>query len=191
MSGSTTGRGFRPAQRLIELANAVRADPRLPRDAMARLLADHGEHPDDLTEHGFSAADADELRAAVTRLTAVLTETDTDRAAHALNELLARCGARPRLSRHDGHPWHLHVDRGDDAGWADWFTAAGAHALAQLLSDNGRVAWGECAAPGCATLYLGTGPGTRRRYCSPACASRARVAAHRRRRRKEQGSTAG
>lgn len=176
-------RGFRPAERLIELANAVRADPDLPRDALAELLARHGESPEDLTEQAFSPDDAVRLRAAAARLAALLTESDTDQAAHAINALLAECGARPHLSRHGGHAWHLHVDRGDDADWADWFLASGALALAQILSEYGRVPWGGCASARCGTLYLGTGPGSARRYCSTACAARERVAAHRRRKR--------
>ncbi|MFF0724925.1 CGNR zinc finger domain-containing protein [Streptomyces sp. NPDC004134] len=176
------GHGFRPAQRLLDLANAVRRDPRIPRADLARLLAAHGETPADLAPGAFSDADADALRGAARRMTAVLTEPDPDRAAAALNDVFAECGARPRLSRHGDHPWHLHVDRGDDAGWADWFLASGALALAQILTEYGQPAWGECAAPDCTVLYLGIGPGSARRYCSPACASRTRVAAHRRRR---------
>ncbi|MFE7315853.1 CGNR zinc finger domain-containing protein [Streptomyces sp. NPDC057555] len=175
--------GFRPAERLIDLANAVRAAPDLPRAALVELLVRHGESPDELTEQAFSARDAGELRGAAAQMAELLTEADTDRAALALNALLAACGARPRLSRHDGHPWHLHVDRGDDAGWADWFLASSALALAQILTEHGRVPWGECAASGCTTLYLGTGPGSARRYCSSACATRERVAAHRRRKK--------
>ncbi|MEV0372363.1 CGNR zinc finger domain-containing protein [Streptomyces sp. NPDC050636] len=184
MSGDAAiQRGFRPARRLIDLANAVRASPGLSRDALADLLALHGEGPDDLTEQSFSEDDADGLRTAAHRVARILAETDTDRAAHAINALLAECGARPHLSRHGGHSWHLHVDRGEDAGWADWFLASSALALAQILTEYGRVPWGECAASRCATLYLGTGPGSARRYCSTACASRERVAAHRRRKR--------
>lgn len=178
-----SGQGFRPAQRLIDLANAVRATPELPREALAELLAHHGESPQDLTETAFSAGDAEELRTAVTRIGRVLTETDPDRAAEELNSLLAAHAGPPRLSRHDGHPWHLHVDRGDDTGWADWFLASSALALAQILTEYGRITWGSCAAARCSTLYLGTGPGSARRYCSAACASRERVAAHRRRAR--------
>ncbi|ONK11503.1 CGNR zinc finger domain-containing protein [Streptomyces sp. MP131-18] len=125
-------------------------------------------------------------RAAAARIAGVLTERDADRAAHALNALLAECGARPRLSAHDGHGWHLHVDRGDDASWGEWFLAASALALAQILTEYGRVPWGECAADGCRVLYLGTGPGPARRYCSAPCASRSRVAAHRRRLRERR-----
>lgn len=172
---------FQPARRLIDLANAVREDPGLPRDELAALLARHGETPADLTPDAFTDADAAGLRAAVLRMTAVLRETDADRIAEALNGMLAECGARPRLSRHDGHPWHLHVDRADDAGWAGWFLASGALALAQLLSEHGHPAWGVCDAAGCGGLYLAHGPGSARRFCSRACATRTRVAAHRRR----------
>ncbi|MEU3721361.1 CGNR zinc finger domain-containing protein [Streptomyces sp. NPDC031705] len=172
--------GFRAAERLIDLANAVRAHSGLPRDVAVPLLARHGEGPQDLTEEALSDADLRDLGDAALRMADILTEGDTDRAAAALNETLAAHAAAPRLSRHDGHPWHLHVDHGD-AGWADWFLASSALALAQILTEHGRATWGECAAGNCRTLYLGTGPGSPRRYCSTTCASRARVAEHRRR----------
>lgn len=138
--------------------------------------------PETSPRRPFSERDADALRTAVARITEVLTTDDTDRVAASLNALLAAHAAAPRLSRHDGHPWYLHVDRGEDAGWADWFLAASA--LAQILTAYGRVTWGACAADGCSTLYLGTGPGSARRYRSAACASRAR-------RRRPPATTAG
>ncbi|WP_419994321.1 CGNR zinc finger domain-containing protein [Streptomyces boninensis] len=173
--------GFRPAQRILDLANAVRANPALDRTALAAVLAAHGETPADLADFDDAAAQA--LRAAIRRLTDdVLAAPDPDHAAHALNAVFDESGARPRLTRHGGdHPWHLHTDRGDDAGWADWLLASSALALAQIFTEHGRPAWGECAAPDCTRLFLGTGPGAPRRYCSPRCASRTRVAAHRRR----------
>ncbi|MFD3695452.1 CGNR zinc finger domain-containing protein [Streptomyces sp. NPDC058646] len=175
--------GFSASQRLIDLAEAVRADPELPRAGLAALLARHGERPADLTEEAFGEPDAAELRAAARRMARVLAEPDEGRAAEAVNALFAEYATRPRLTRHGGHPWHLHVDRGTGAGWGEWFLASGALALAQLLTEYGRVAWGACAAEGCGRLYLATGPGSARRYCSPTCATRARVAAHRRRKR--------
>ncbi|MFI7356528.1 CGNR zinc finger domain-containing protein [Streptomyces avidinii] len=178
--------GFSAARRLVDVAEAVRANPDLPRAELAELLAGHGEHPGDLTEEAFSEAGAAELRTAARRMAAVLGEVDEDRAAEALNALFEECGTRPRLTRHDGHPWHLHVDRGEEAGWGDWFLASGALALAQLLTEYGRIAWGACAAAGCGRLFLATGPGSVRRYCSGGCATRARVAAHRRRKREEE-----
>ncbi|MBX9399436.1 CGNR zinc finger domain-containing protein [Streptomyces sp. TRM72054] len=173
--------GFQPAQRLIDIASAVRTTPDLARTALAELLARHGEGPDDLTEAAFSDGGAQELRDAAARMSGILSEADVDRAALALNSLLAEHAAAPRLSRHDGHAWHLHIDHGDDAGWGNWFIASSALALAQILSEYGRVTWGACKASNCRNFYLGTGPGSPRRYCSTTCASRARVAAHRRR----------
>ncbi|MFD9723513.1 CGNR zinc finger domain-containing protein [Streptomyces sp. NPDC059072] len=178
-----SGRGFSAARRLIDLAEAVRATPDLSRAALAELLAGHGERPADLTEEAFTEADAAQLRAAARRMGEVLAEGDMDRAAEALNALFAECATRPRLTRHDGHPWHLHVDRGEGAGWGDWFLASGALALAGLLTEYGRIAWGACAATGCGRFFLATGPGSARRYCSTTCATRERVAAHRRRKR--------
>ncbi|MEU7551875.1 CGNR zinc finger domain-containing protein [Streptomyces sp. NPDC044571] len=185
MTGSV--QGFSAARRLLDLAEAVRADPRLPRSELAELLARHGERPADLTEEEFGEADAAELRSAAARMAVLLAEPDEDRAVGALNALFEQYATRPRLTRHDGHPWHLHVDRGEEAGWGAWFLASGALALAGLLTEHGRIAWGACAAEGCGRLFLGAGPGSARRYCSTACATRVRVAAHRRRRREETG----
>lgn len=175
--------GFRPAERAVDLADALRRDPELPRERLVELLRSHGESPADLTEAAFSVADAAALRTAVARIADVLTETDVDRAAETLNQILAAHATPPHLLRHDGHGWHLHVDGGNDSPWDEWFLTASALALAQLLSERGRPAWGECAATGCLQLFLDTGPGSARRYCSTTCATRARVAAHRARRR--------
>ncbi|MFK0253796.1 CGNR zinc finger domain-containing protein [Streptomyces sp. NPDC090445] len=186
MTDST--QGFSAAGRLLDLAEAVRADPDLPRTGLTALLARHGENPADLTPDAFTEAAAADLRTAARRMADLLAEPDEDRAAEALNALFAQYATRPRLTRHDGHPWHLHVDRGDEAGWGEWFLASGALALAQLLTEHGRIAWGACAAAGCGRLFLGGGPGSTRRYCSGTCATRERVAAHRRRKRAEAGA---
>jgi predicted RNA-binding Zn ribbon-like protein len=175
------GRDPSAARRVVELADAVRRRPDLGRDELAEVLVHCGEPLESLTGAAFTTDDAARLRAAIERLTAILRESDTDRAATALNDILAECGARPRLSRHDGSAWHLHVDRADDAGWDEWLLASGAHALAQILSEHGRPAWGVCNAPDCSAFYLDIGPGLHRRYCSSTCSSRTRVAAHRQR----------
>ncbi|MFE2141634.1 hypothetical protein ACFXA3_07735, partial [Streptomyces sp. NPDC059456] len=67
-----SAQGFSAGHRLIELAEAVRADPALPRAALALLLARHGERPADLTEETFTEEAAAELRAAARRMGAVL-----------------------------------------------------------------------------------------------------------------------
>ncbi|MFE2141635.1 CGNR zinc finger domain-containing protein, partial [Streptomyces sp. NPDC059456] len=134
--------------------------------------------PNDAALRHTAAAAAEQARTEGVRVALVPT-----RAAEALNALFAQYAAPPRLTRHDGHPWHLHVDRGESSGWGGWFLAAGALELSRLLTEYGRITWGACAAGGCGRFFLGTGPGSARRYCSPACATRARVAAHRRRKR--------
>lgn len=183
MSHSEDGRGFHPAQRAVDLVEAVRRDPHVTRDELAAILRDHGETVADVAPAAFGDAEAAELVAAIRRLTGVLRAADVDDAAARLNELLAESAARPRLTRHGGHPWHLHVDSADDAGWGEWFLTSSALGLAQLLGERGRLAWGECAAPGCGVLFLDAGPGSPRRFCSAVCASRTRVAQHRARRR--------
>lgn len=175
--------GPAPVARVVALANALRLEPDLERSQLADILARYGEPLESLTEDAFSMQDARRLAAAVDRLAAILRETDTDRAASRINAVLAQCGARPRLSRHGGSAWHLHVDRDDDADWDEWLLASGAHALAVLLSDHGGIAWGVCHAHDCSAYYLAVGPGPARRYCSATCSSRARVAEHRRRKR--------
>ncbi|ADD43985.1 CGNR zinc finger domain-containing protein [Stackebrandtia nassauensis] len=179
MHVNATTDGFQPAQRLVDLANLVRHDPSASRERLAELLATHGESAAELAS--LTARDAERLRATATALGDVLALTDVDAAAHALNALLDEHSAHPRLSNHDGHAWHLHVER--DSGWDTWLAASGALALAQLLTERGRLAWGECAAEGCRNLFLDDGPGSPRRYCTTKCASRARVAEHRARKR--------
>lgn len=185
---SAAGR-FHPARRLVEIANAVRSDPEVPRAELARLLERHGERAEDVGPASFTERDADELREAAVELTEILTQDDPDAVARALNALLAEHAGPPRLSRHDGHPWHLHNDRSGDASWREWFLCSGALALARVLSEYGRPAWGECGAADCTGLFLGTGPGGARRYCSPRCAGRSRVAAHRRRKSEHPNGT--
>jgi len=169
-------RGFDPALRLIDLANLFRLTPQADIAAVIDLLTRHGESSTDLA--GLTDTDVAELRDATLRFAPILTASDPDDAAPALNRVLSQSGAMPRLSNHGGHFWHLHVDH-EDSGWGDWLASSGALALAQLLSERGRIAWGACAAPGCGRFFLDTGPGSARRYCSTTCATRARVAEHR------------
>ncbi|MGH3238957.1 MAG: CGNR zinc finger domain-containing protein [Spirillospora sp.] len=98
-----------------------------------------------------------------------------------LNGLLGRTRGRLRLTSHDGRsPWYPHLDGDDDAPWAEWFLASSCLALTVLIWDRQRPPGGICASPGCSNVYLTQGSGPPRRYCSRRCATRDRVAAHRR-----------
>lgn len=145
-------------------------------DAVADVLRAHGE-PGPLE---LSDGDVAEMRAAAVRLYDVFAAADADLAAARLNRLLLEGTGPLRLTSHDGRTaWHPHLDSGDDAPWGEWFLASSCLALTVLLWDRQRAPGGVCASPGCRNVYLAQG-GPARRYCSRRCATRERVAAHRR-----------
>jgi predicted RNA-binding Zn ribbon-like protein len=99
-------------------------------------------------------------------------------AAHLVNELLARTGARPELRQHDGESWHLHFPGRTNAlveGWA----AGCATGLAVVLGNG--VGWrlGVCSAPRCDRVYVDTSRNGTRRFCSTACQNRVKAASFR------------
>lgn len=103
---------------------------------------------------------------------------DVDQAAHLVNALLIRTGARPELERHDGQPWHLHfhaADRSLPAGWA----AGCATGLAVVLGGPEYHRLGVCTAPRCDRVYVDTSRNGTRRYCSVSCQNRVKTAAFR------------
>jgi predicted RNA-binding Zn ribbon-like protein len=121
------------------------------------------------------------MRAAALLLREVFAAEDVDAAAAALNRLLAEQTGPLRLTSHGGGaPWHPHLDSHDDAPWDEWFLTSSCLALTVLLWDHQRPPGGLCASPACRNVYITSGPGPARRYCSRRCATRERVAAHRR-----------
>lgn len=145
---------------------------------LRRFLLDHAE-PEPVT---VTAQDLAEVRVVRQRLRAVYGAARDADAAAVLNQLLAEDATRPYLSDHDGSPWHLHVTE-MDAGWARWMAAASALALAIVAAGHGFGALRRCAAGGCDTVFVSTTSRRVRRFCSPTCATRTRVSAHRARRR--------
>lgn len=166
------------ANRTVAVVNALRWQPEPAAAAAlaAEVFTAYGETAVTVTE-----ADGAALLAAAGELRAVFAAgDDPDAAARLLNALLARYAGPPRLTAHGGTPWHLHVDRDDDAPWDEWLLAGGALALAALLAAAGdRPAFGVCGAADCRMCYLDSGRGGGRRYCSSRCATRTRVAAFR------------
>ncbi|MDA0637036.1 CGNR zinc finger domain-containing protein [Nonomuraea sp. MCN248] len=163
------------AARAVELCTALLYEDATA-ESVARVLLAHGERgPLDLAE-----ADLRAMREVAARLVEVLAVPAPAPAAVLLNRLLAAAAGPPRLTSHDGTTgWHVHVDSDDDAPWAEWFQASSALALAVLLADHQRVPGGLCASPACRRPFLHAGGGSPRRYCSPRCATRERVAAYR------------
>ncbi|MFH8441864.1 CGNR zinc finger domain-containing protein [Streptomyces sp. NPDC018026] len=171
------------ALRTAALVNVLAADPSDAGggpavDAVAEVLRAYGEkEPVDLT-----ARDVEGMRGAATLLRDVFAAESADAAAQVLNRLLGAHTGRLRLSSHQGgSPWHPHVDHADDAPWPEWFLASSCLALTVLVWDRQRPPGRTCASVSCRNVFIARGSGPERRYCSRRCATRERVAAHRRR----------
>lgn len=166
------------AQRAAELLTALGVpDDREALRQARGVLARHGEATDGPGRLG--ADDLPGLRAAAGRVHAVFAATGTAGAAAAINALFDRYAGVPRLTAHGGTGWHLHADRDDDGPWGEWFATGSALALAVLLAAWQAPPGALCAAPGCGAPFVAHGAGTPRRFCSPRCATRVRVARHR------------
>ena len=146
----------RTADGLAALPADLQPPSELPRDAPARLA---------------------EL---ARRLHAVFAAGDEAEATTAINDLLDDLPLRPRLSRHDGKPAHLHFAP-DDADPVTRMACNTAMALATIAGEHGHQRLCVCALPECGTAFVDTSRNGRRRFCSPGCANRAHVREHRRR----------
>ncbi|WP_228447431.1 CGNR zinc finger domain-containing protein [Streptomyces paludis] len=165
------------ALRTVALVNALSVEHPDP-EGVADVLRAHGESGD----LGLTPDDLGDLRAAALLLREVFAARRVDDAVTALNRLLARGGTGAlRLTSHGATtPWHPHLDSDDDAPWGEWFLASSCLALTVLLWDDQRPPGALCASPACPNVLLTQGGGPPRRYCSRRCATRERVAAHRR-----------
>ncbi|MFI1396688.1 CGNR zinc finger domain-containing protein [Streptomyces sp. NPDC020681] len=164
------------ALRTAALVNAL-ADESLSASHLAEVLREHGE----TGEVEVSGHDIAEMRAAALQLRAVFAAADVDEAAALLNRLLPQNAGVLRLTSHQGRsPWHPHLDSHDEAPWGEWLLASSCLALTVLVWDRQRPPGGVCASSACGTVFLSQGSGPTRRYCSRRCATRERVAAHRR-----------
>ncbi|MGW0908697.1 CGNR zinc finger domain-containing protein [Streptomyces sp. NPDC002853] len=164
------------ARRTAVLLNAL-ADDHPDPDEVAAVLRAYGETDlIDLTPREVAG-----MQAAAALLRQVFAAEHVDDAAATLNALLRDHTGSPRLTSHGGStPWHPHLDRDDDAPWDQWLLASSCMALAVLIWDRQRPPGGICASPSCRNVFITQGSGPERRYCSRRCATRERVAAHRR-----------
>jgi predicted RNA-binding Zn ribbon-like protein len=164
------------AERAAEMLTVLRGEAPGQREQVLAVLRAHGEpEPIELTE-----ADTAELRQAAGELLDVFTAANMTEAAERINRLLTVHARPPRLTTHGGQAaWHVHVDSRDDAPWGEWFLTSSCLALALLLAERQATPAGICASPSCGRPFVNTGRGSVRRYCSTACGTRERVAAHR------------
>jgi predicted RNA-binding Zn ribbon-like protein len=166
------------AKRAADVVFALQNKEQLAYNELAMRLNEtlraYGESNPDVAATGL-----DELKDVSKKLYAVFMVTDTETAAKRINDLLDTYTHKPRLSAHGDSPWHLHVDSNDHAPWAEWFAASSAFALAVLLAEKQQNPAGLCASLTCGRPFIDLGKGGGRKYCSPKCATRERVAAHR------------
>jgi predicted RNA-binding Zn ribbon-like protein len=165
----------RPGSR-DETARLAMVQPPDERQRLIAVLRVYGEPgPIEISDAGLAA-----LRQASADLREVFAATDAATAAGRINDLLAGRAHPPRLTTHGGESgWHLHVDSSDDAPWAEWFLTSSCLALAVLLTERQAPPGGFCGSLSCGKPFVNVGRGSTRRYCSPACGTRERVAAHR------------
>ncbi|MER5516599.1 CGNR zinc finger domain-containing protein [Streptomyces sp. NPDC002763] len=172
------------ARRTAALVNVLAGECPGPAD-VADVLRAYGESdPIDLTDR-----DVAEMRTAAALLREIFAAEHADAAATTLNRLLREHTGPIRLTSHSGStPWHPHLDRDDDAPWGEWLLASSCMALTVLVWDRQRPPGRICASPSCQSVFITQGSGPERRYCSRRCATRERVAAHRRSHSAERSS---
>jgi predicted RNA-binding Zn ribbon-like protein len=176
-AAGSAGVAARRAAALVAVLRPDRPRERVEATQVIGVLRDHGEAEPILV----TATDVEAMRSVAADLWRVFAAPDVSAAAERLNAMLARTAGSPRLTDHAGTGWHLHLDATDEGPWAAWFATSSAMALATVIADRQAKPGGLCAAAGCGTPFADLGRGDPRRYCSPRCATRERVAAHRRR----------
>lgn len=122
------------------------------------------------------------------RLHAIFLAPDQETAVDLVNCLVADARTTPRLTNHDGHPWHVHYFA-PGASLAEHIAADGGMALAFVVAAGERDRLRECEAPRCSRVLVDLSRNHCRRYCdSRTCGNRLHVAAYRARRAAFQGS---
>jgi hypothetical protein len=169
------------AQLAVALVNTTatsRHGDQLERPEQLRALLLAQDEPEPVT---IDARDLSDARAARSEFSAVFAADNELLLAERLNAMLTRYTAQPRLVLLPDEPLHVHIDR-PDSSWGEWLAASGAMALSLLIAEHGTGTLGTCRALDCGHALLRLGPGPPRRFCEERCASRTRVAAHRRNR---------
>jgi predicted RNA-binding Zn ribbon-like protein len=146
----------------------VHPDPTRAAAALGRPVAD------------VEAAELTRLAARLRPVFLAAEEGATDRVAELVNALLADYRSEPRLSRHDGEPWHLHFTSGVPG--TEW-GAGCATGLAVVVDSQATSRLGVCRAEGCDRVYVDVSRNASRRFCSEGCLNRTKVAAFRARAR--------
>ncbi len=163
---------------LVNSENPTSGDDELIEPAaLARFLTEHklgmslSQKPTD--------ADVGQVKKLRSTLRQVFEAPDADRAGEILNALLAKSGARPELTNHDGQEWHLHYSP-PGTPIAPRITAETAMALSVVIAANGFDRLRTCEGERCVDVFVDGSRNNSRRFCSPSvCGNRSSVAAYR------------
>jgi len=159
-----------------------------PETAGGEHLGDLAALQDFVAQHEVSEvglltkADLDVVRRVRARLHAIFRAPDQRAAIDMVNGLVADARTTPRLTNHDGHPWHVHYFA-PGASLAEHIAADGGMALAFVVAADERDRLRVCDAPDCSRVLVDLSRNRCRRYCdSRTCGNRLHVAAYRARR---------
>jgi len=131
----------------------------------------------------LTSTDLAEVRALRSVFAPVFTTSSDAEAAGLINAIIARGASTPKLTNHDGHPWHVHYSR-DDASLASRLTVECGIALAQVIASGERERLRRCEAPDCDDALIDLSRNRSKRYCDArTCGNRLHVAAYRERRK--------
>lgn len=133
--------------------------------------------------HDGDEVEAEQVRAAIPQLRAVLT-ANRDEAVRHVNQMLSQARALPQLMRHDGLDWHLHAI-GHDQPWAERIVVETAMAMIDVIRADEMSRLAICADEGCVGVVLDLSRNRSKRFCSVTCGNRNAVAAYRARQAEE------
>ena len=164
----------------------------------AAALVNSGEPPDTLTSiadldayferfgytgrHDRDQAELDAVRRLRPRLRTLLT-ADRDDAVEIVNKLLGEARAVPRLVRHAGFDWHLHVVD-PEAPLDERIAVETAMSMIDVIRTDETSRLGVCARDDCEGIVLDLSRNRSKIFCGTACSNRAAVAAYRARKAK-------
>jgi predicted RNA-binding Zn ribbon-like protein len=172
----------------VRLANALtpgqaHGKPYFPPDGAALIAAATAAlRAGRMDTREVTAAEAENLLALAASVRTVfdaMAAGRPDDAAAVVNQMLSDTGARPRLDRHDGEPWHLHFHGAQESLVTGWAAGCASGLAVVIGSDHLGGRLGVCTAPRCDRVYVDISRNATRRFCSTACQNRVKAAAFR------------
>ncbi|MGH3366128.1 MAG: CGNR zinc finger domain-containing protein [Nocardioidaceae bacterium] len=146
----------------------------LERFVRRHAISDVGPLPD---------GDVQAVHALRDRIRRVFGAGDESTAADQVNRVIAESAISPRLTHHDGWPWHMHYFT-PGARLAEHLAGDCGIALRQVIAARERDRLRVCAAPDCHQVLVDLSRNRSKRYCDArTCGNRLHVAAYRERQR--------